>query len=656
MSFLAVPAYELERARRDRKGTAAVGDQGRSEPVADPRPHLGGAFLVSVFLVGDSASASSQARALRLQRSSASRRSRRRSRRRSSSMTRQVRLRSRAFAFAWLGRRARAMHSQGFARESRCSSSTQRVSLRSPSLRTAPGGIAGERCGSSPAPCRLRRARRVRLGRVRLAVPPSYRYVANAYTERQHHGFFGIGVPTLGGLKDVLVGTRGPALFLARPRCCGRRAVAALAARGPCGGGARVDRGRPLPLLERRLLPRLRRRDARAAVLRAGAAVSRARPSLRAGALAASDARARSRLGSAHDRRFAQLGRAALPDTPWFPTRNEISKTIWAWVVPDRNVGALLVLARALAAVSVGGRRRGAPVNVSSRSPEPRSSCCAASSRAAGCSTITATATWGSTPLRARDDVGPLAVSRLLRRVPVLAQPLFFVVRLLPGPFVTSFKWTMARAARLRSCCSSVAMRGSFVRSSSPAGVVAVSPLIVGPVFLNTYDLFPALLTIAAVLAFLRDRERTAYVLLASRSPRRCIPLVLLPLALIETWERGGRDAVRRASRGSAAYSCWCISRSPSWGPADCGSATGCSFKRGLEVESLGGSILLVLHRLGLYSVTLRDTRPARETPSARSRTRSRSSRRSPSSQRCSTSPGSTCAAVATASSRARPR
>jgi hypothetical protein len=41
-------------------------------------------------------------------------------------------------------------------------------------------------------------------------------------------------------------------------------------------------------------------------------------------------------------------------DTARFPTRNEISKTIWTWVVPDRNVGALLVMIAALAAVSLG--------------------------------------------------------------------------------------------------------------------------------------------------------------------------------------------------------------------------------------------------------------------------------------------------------------
>jgi len=41
-------------------------------------------------------------------------------------------------------------------------------------------------------------------------------------------------------------------------------------------------------------------------------------------------------------------------DTSWLPTRNEISQTIWAWVVPDRNVGALAMLLCALAAVASG--------------------------------------------------------------------------------------------------------------------------------------------------------------------------------------------------------------------------------------------------------------------------------------------------------------
>ena len=41
----------------------------------------------------------------------------------------------------------------------------------------------------------------------------SYRYVANRYSELQHGGFFGIGIPRLSGLGDVLVGDRGLLVF-----------------------------------------------------------------------------------------------------------------------------------------------------------------------------------------------------------------------------------------------------------------------------------------------------------------------------------------------------------------------------------------------------------------------------------------------------------
>ena len=118
---------------------------------------------------------------------------------------------------------------------------------------------------------------------------------------------------------------------------------------------------------------------------------------------------------------------------------------------------------------------------------------------------------------------------------PPLAQPLFFVVRLLPGPFATSFKWTMAVCGMAALVLLVLAMRASLQRLAVAAAVVAVSPLIVGPVFLNTYDLFPALLTIATVLAFLQGRERTTYVLLALAVAAKVFPLVLLPLVLVES-------------------------------------------------------------------------------------------------------------------------
>ena len=193
---------------------------------------------------------------------------------------------------------------------------------------------------------------------------------------------------------------------------------------------------------------------------------------------------------------------------------------------------------------------------------------------------------------------------------PVLAQPLFFVVRLLPGPFITSFKWTMAACGAAALVLLVVAMRGPIVRVVVAAGVVAVSPLIVGPVFLNTYDLFPALLTIAAVLAFLRGRERTTYVLLALAVAAKVYPLVLLPFALIESWERGGRVAVRRALVWFGGVLVLVHLPFAVLGPGGLRFSYWVQLKRGLESESLGGGILLVLDRLGVYSATLRDEAP----------------------------------------------
>ena len=196
---------------------------------------------------------------------------------------------------------------------------------------------------------------------------------------------------------------------------------------------------------------------------------------------------------------------------------------------------------------------------------------------------------------------------------PVLAQPLFFVVRLLPGPFVTSFKWTMAicGAAAVALLVELVmTVSASLPRIVAAAGVAGLSPLLVGPVFINTYDLFPALLTAGAVLAFLRGRRTTTYVLLALAVAAKVYPLVLLPLLLIEAWERGGREEVKCALGWFASVLVLVHLPFAIMGPGGLRFSYWVQLKRGLEVESLAGGVLLVLDRLGLHHVTLRDEAP----------------------------------------------
>jgi uncharacterized membrane protein len=193
---------------------------------------------------------------------------------------------------------------------------------------------------------------------------------------------------------------------------------------------------------------------------------------------------------------------------------------------------------------------------------------------------------------------------------PPLAQPLFLVARVLPGPFATSFKWTMAVCGMAALVLLVQLIRASLLRRFAAVAVMAVSPLIVGPVFLNTYDLFPALLTIAAVLAFLHDRERTTYVLLALAVAAKVFPLVLLPLVLIESWERGGRDAIRRSLAWFGGVLVLVHLPFAVMGPGGLRFSYWVQLRRGLESESLGGGVLLVLDRLGLHSVMLQDKAP----------------------------------------------
>jgi hypothetical protein len=196
---------------------------------------------------------------------------------------------------------------------------------------------------------------------------------------------------------------------------------------------------------------------------------------------------------------------------------------------------------------------------------------------------------------------------------PVLAQPLFFVVRLLPGPFVTSFKWTMAicgAAALVLLVELLVAAGAPLLRLAAAAAVAAASPLLVGPVFLNTYDLFPALLTAAALLAFLRGRRRTTYVLLALAVAAKVYPVVLLPILLVEAWELGGREEIKRALGWFAGVLVLVHLPFAVLGPGGLRFSYWLQLKRGLEVESLAGGVLLVLDRLGLHSVALRDEAP----------------------------------------------
>jgi uncharacterized membrane protein len=134
----------------------------------------------------------------------------------------------------------------------------------------------------------------------------------------------------------------------------------------------------------------------------------------------------------------------------------------------------------------------------------------------------------------------------------------------------------------------------------------ALSPLAVGPISLNTYDAWPALLTLAALVLLVSGRSVAALALLGAAFAAKVYPVVLLPPALIFVWRTsGGRVLATRASAAFAAVTTLFIVPFLVVAPHGLAESFRAQAARSLQVESLGGSLLAVADRLGLYDATV---------------------------------------------------
>jgi uncharacterized membrane protein len=135
--------------------------------------------------------------------------------------------------------------------------------------------------------------------------------------------------------------------------------------------------------------------------------------------------------------------------------------------------------------------------------------------------------------------------------------------------------------------------------------LVALSPAALGPISLNTYDAWPALLTVAALAALLGSRTLLGALLLGLAFAAKVYPVVLLPPALVWTWRtRDGRAAAAALAAFVGAALVFVV---PFLALAPHGLLE--SFRsqaaRGLQIESLGAQLLVAAHHLGWYGVTV---------------------------------------------------
>jgi uncharacterized membrane protein len=133
----------------------------------------------------------------------------------------------------------------------------------------------------------------------------------------------------------------------------------------------------------------------------------------------------------------------------------------------------------------------------------------------------------------------------------------------------------------------------------------ALSPVALGPISLNTYDAWPALLTVAALALLVSGSAVAAFVLLGVAFAAKVYPVVLLPPALIFVWRTAGRTLALRALGGFAVASALIVVPFLALAPHGLAESFRAQAARGLQVESLGGALLAVADRVGLYSATV---------------------------------------------------
>ena len=129
----------------------------------------------------------------------------------------------------------------------------------------------------------------------------------------------------------------------------------------------------------------------------------------------------------------------------------------------------------------------------------------------------------------------------------------------------------------------------------------ALLPLLLGHVYLNRYDAWPALLLVATLLLLLLRRESGAFGVVGLAVAAKLFPAAALPVAAIRTLRERGRRGLLWATVTFTSALLVAFAPFAAIAPGGLGYSLKSQAERHLQIESIGASILLGLDRIGLY-------------------------------------------------------
>jgi uncharacterized membrane protein len=142
------------------------------------------------------------------------------------------------------------------------------------------------------------------------------------------------------------------------------------------------------------------------------------------------------------------------------------------------------------------------------------------------------------------------------------------------------------------------ALDASLVRTALALGVVALSPLLAGSVVLSRFDLWPAALAALALAALVSRRFALGAVGLGAAIGAKLWPAVIAPVAFAWIWRTRGR-------RAATVWAAWLVAVDAAiflpfavLSPGGLADSFRAQLSRPLQLESLGGAVLIAVHHL----------------------------------------------------------
>jgi hypothetical protein len=147
----------------------------------------------------------------------------------------------------------------------------------------------------------------------------------------------------------------------------------------------------------------------------------------------------------------------------------------------------------------------------------------------------------------------------------------------------------------LTAACLAVLAAGT-VRTAAALAVPAFSPLLLGPLLLTRFDLFPTVLAVGALAALLNGRDRLGAVVLGLGIAVKLWPGLLLPLFVAWSWRRRGRRQAQVVLVLAVATAAAVFALPVLLAPGPVADSLWRQLSRPLQIESVGAAALLALH------------------------------------------------------------